>query len=163
MKVNISGKGVIPGVNSLAPKYGVDLDIVAIKRILNYRQFKVFSSETGLIITKQNIDQLFTTKKVDIIPVTTEKPVDEIKETPKKIEIVETPIKEETYVEPELIIEETNKAEEVIESVDENIIESTDIVDAEEVSEPSEVVDEVVEDKPERKEFNYYKKKKRNH
>ena len=71
MKVNISGKGVIPGVNSLAPKYGVDLDIVAIKRILNYRQFKVFSSETGLIITKQNIDQLFATKKVDIIPTIT--------------------------------------------------------------------------------------------
>lgn len=153
MKVNISGKGVIPGVNSLAPKYGVDLDIVAIKRILNYRQFKVFSSETGLIITKQNIDQLFATKKVDIIPTITKKPVDEIKETPKKIEIVETPIKEETYVEPELIMKEADKAEKVIESVDENPTESTDVVET----------SEVVEDKPERKEFNYYKKKKRNH
>ena len=36
----------------------------------------------GLIfITKQNIDQLFATKKVDIIPTITEKPVNEIKET----------------------------------------------------------------------------------
>lgn len=63
MKVNITGRGFIPGLNSIAPAYNVDIDITAVKRILNFKQFRVFDSETGIIITKKNVDAFKAERK----------------------------------------------------------------------------------------------------
>lgn len=59
MKVNIKGKGVIPGVNCLAPVYNRDLSEPQIRRILNYRQFAVYNANTTELITKTNIARMF--------------------------------------------------------------------------------------------------------
>jgi hypothetical protein len=58
MKVNISGKGVIPGLNTLAPVYNVDLDKQQILRLLNFRNFRVYGVGTGLL-TPTNVDAAF--------------------------------------------------------------------------------------------------------
>ena len=58
MKVNISGKGVIPGLNTLAPVYNVDLDKQQILRLLNFRNFRVYGVGTGLL-TMANVDAAF--------------------------------------------------------------------------------------------------------
>lgn len=58
MKVNISGKGVIPGLNTLAPVYNVDLDKQQILRLLNFRNFRVYGVGTGLL-TPANVDAAF--------------------------------------------------------------------------------------------------------
>lgn len=59
MRVNIIGKGPIPGINALAPVYNQDLDKNQIKRILNYQEFKVYGANGIGLITKRSIDRIF--------------------------------------------------------------------------------------------------------
>lgn len=62
MKVNISGRGRIPGVGTLAPVYGFDATKEMVARIINYKQFHVYEAATGTYITKSNIDTVFAPK-----------------------------------------------------------------------------------------------------
>ena len=57
MKINVFGKGKVPGLNGLAPLYNKDADTNLIKRILAYRVFRVFDAETNLQITTKNIEE----------------------------------------------------------------------------------------------------------
>ena len=59
MKVNISGVGLIPNLGLLAPVYGKDLSKETIMLILKRSQFKVYNAQTGIQITKINIDEVF--------------------------------------------------------------------------------------------------------
>ena len=103
MKVNVNGRGVIPGVGVLAPQRGIDLTQQQVRRILNYRQFTVSVAETGKLITKTNIATVFdtdpiekfkkeyeekTTKVAPAVKVVVEKPVEEKKEEVVKEEYV---------------------------------------------------------------------------
>lgn len=55
MKINVTGRGRVPGINALAPVYNREADIPLIKRILAYRVFRVFDCESGLQITTKNV------------------------------------------------------------------------------------------------------------
>ena len=82
MKVNITGKGFIPGINSIAPVYNRELDESQVRRLLNFNNLRVFDSITGKLITKKSISTIVNEsgaeKKPDV-PVT---PV--VEETEKK-------------------------------------------------------------------------------
>ena len=100
MKVNITGKGVIPGINVLAPVYNKDLDKSQIMRILNFREFRVFGVGVGLI-TRTNIDAAFDAS-VDNVKKDAEakKTATDKKATKKTKKAVETkPVVEEPKVE----------------------------------------------------------------
>ena len=168
MKVNISGRGIIPGLNRLAPVRNVDLPQKDILRLLNYRQFKLYSSETGLLITKTNVTDLFKPVVKKVVPVTVEPviestPVVEVKtETIPEVEnqtigISMEPIEETNEIKPQfLAVTEIPTIDEVVESepIEEEIVTQTEDQITEEIVAP---VEDVVEKKSERP---YYSKKK---
>ena len=110
MKVNISGRGVIPVINTLAPVRGVEMSERDVARLVNYRQFRVYASDSGLLITHDNIKEIFA-KKIEkpqkkVEPVVEKKPTPVVETKPVVIEIVEKPFNEEE-IKP--LIEETPK------------------------------------------------------
>ena len=171
MKVNISGRGLIPGVNRLAPVRNVELSQKDILRLLNYRQFSLYVSETGLFITKSNIDNLFKpvikprTVSVNEKPIQI-KPMEEIKETKKEekpqfltiTEIPTTNTTENKVIEP-VIENETIIKEEIATEVENQITEETKLV--EEVVEKTTEETKSVEEIPSRQYYNNRRKNKK--
>lgn len=106
MKINIAGKGMIPGMGVLPPVYNVEKSESDIRRLLNFRNIRVYNSDNGLLINKKNVDSFFKVSedKTETV-VTTEENV--IVETP---EIVTQPIENviETIEEPEAINDDIN-------------------------------------------------------
>lgn len=176
MKVNISGRGRVPGIGTLAPVRGYDASKEFVLRLLNYKQFKVFDAASGGLITKTNVDKLFAPKVETPVVEAAKKPA--TKKTAKKEEVVETPkseptISEPVEVAPEVTVEEVApsfikdveavsdqlptaeelEAPAVVEEV-ETPVELTEEVDAPAVDEPVEEVS-TDEEKPA-----YYNKKK---
>jgi len=97
MKVNITGKGLIPGINQLAPVYNQELEKPLIRRILNYSNLRVYGANGIGLITKRNIDAVFD---ADIRPT----PVLE-----KPTEIPATKTEEHETEAPEVIAQETRQ------------------------------------------------------
>lgn len=96
MKINVTGRGRVPGLGGLAPLYDREADISLIKRILAYRVFYVYDASTGLQITSKNVDEYANVDDIDAPPVV-------IKKNPiiaKQEQVVDTtPVKpQETYV-----------------------------------------------------------------
>jgi hypothetical protein len=181
MKVNIDGKGRIPGVDRVAPVYNIDLSRDQISRLLNFKNFRVFGVGTGLI-TRGNLDAAFEASLAETKKVAEEvKPVVEVKkEEPKKApkakkkeEVKPVPVVDEPKVEEPILVsvdlaqnedvavEETVEvAAPVVEEVTEEVAEDLDDP-ADEVEEVSEVVEETSEEVvPEEKEFRPRNKKK---
>ena len=83
MKVNIKGRGIVPRVGTLAPVYNRDLPKNDIEFLLNFNQFKVYETKTGLLITKDTVDEMFANsqkpveKKPEHVKTVIEKPVAE--------------------------------------------------------------------------------------
>lgn len=69
MKVNISGRGIIPGLNTIAPAYNKDLSKNQILRILGSNNLRVFKADDACLITKKNIDEIFRTNATIKTPV----------------------------------------------------------------------------------------------
>ena len=46
MKVNITGRGIIPGLGVIPPIYNKEMSIPAISRLLNFPNFSVFDATT---------------------------------------------------------------------------------------------------------------------
>ncbi len=169
MKVNIVGKGPIPGINALAPVYNKDLDKSQIKRILNYQNFRVYGADGIGLITKRNVDAVFNVDTKTAAPTTsTPNTTTKQKVEPKVVEApVFTPKPEVVaVVEPDPVVEEPTTVETTIEEtvdvVPETVVEETTTDDV--VSD--EVVDEVVEEPSttdEKPQYNNKKKKKKNH
>lgn len=67
MKVNITGRGVIPGLATIPPVYGKDLSEAEITRILNFPNLRVYAASSGAIITKNNVKNFFHLSVEDII------------------------------------------------------------------------------------------------
>ena len=114
MKVNILGKGVIPGIGALAPQYNVDLNEAQVKRLLNYQQFRIGDVKTGLLITKSNVDAFFQepiiTELPEVKPIKVPKNVEPEKEVKKETKPVvkeEKPVVETAPELPAVTIEET--------------------------------------------------------
>ena len=84
MRVNIKGRGIVPRVGKLAPVYNQDLQKNDIEFLLNFNQFKVYETKTGLLITKGTVDEMYAKSQKPV-----EKPV-EVKPEPKPV--VEKPV-----------------------------------------------------------------------
>ena len=135
MKINVTGRGRVPGINALAPVYNREADIPLIKRILAYRVFRVFDCESGLQITTKNLCE-FDHKDPIPTPVVTkiETPVVETKTivpepvvydtTPEPTE-EETPMVEEVSND-EVIVDQSVTDDDIVVAVsDEVVVEST--------------------------------------
>lgn len=57
MKVNISGKGVIPFVNKVAPQYNIEVSETIIKKLLKYPKFGIYASEGFGKITEATFEK----------------------------------------------------------------------------------------------------------
>lgn len=162
MQVNITGKGMIPGLKVLAPVYNRELDKMGVMRLINFNKFRIFESATGKQITRKNIDEVFK-KPVAIVsePVVEEAPVVEAATTELVVEEVSpeaTPLPE---IEPvEESVEFPTENGDFVDSIIEETIESPIEVDVtEEIVTEEPVTEEVVvEETP----VNTYNKKKRN-
>lgn len=99
MKVNILGKGLIPGVKRLAPVRGVELSEKEILKLLTFRYFKLYDAETGVNITNTNVSSFFkpVEKHVEEKPIVVEEKVEEkvVEPVVEKIEVIEEPFTEE--------------------------------------------------------------------
>ena len=121
MKVNITGKGIIPGIGTLAPKYHIEMDKAAIKRILDfphYHQLVITDADTNLVITSRNLDTFFGKKLITELP--NVKPTQTPKQQPVVVHeqpIVETkPIVKEVLpeiTEPDMVVEVTSTSEKI--------------------------------------------------
>ena len=102
MKVNISGRGVVPGMGVLAPVYGVEMSKDSILRFLNFQNFKLFEASSGALITRSNLEEFFKPKPAKPAKkTTTRKTVAKKKEEPKKV--VEEPKQEPVEEKPVLV------------------------------------------------------------
>lgn len=61
MKVNITGKGIIPGINTIPPAYNIELEETQIRRLLNFNNIRVYEATSGCLITKKNIKTVLAT------------------------------------------------------------------------------------------------------
>lgn len=152
MKVNIHGKGCIPGIGSLAPTYGVEMSYQQIQRLLNFPAFRVFTANgNAQIITKKNIDE--------VVLGNTAEPVKEVAPVQVEAAPVEEVVPEEAVDVEELI---TAAEEEVVEEVvDEPTpleVETVDPVDEGEQINDDETVAPVKESSEQ-----YYSKKNKKH
>ena len=81
MKVNINGRGIIPGVGTIPPVYNREMSENEILRLLNFQQFKVYSAASGILITKNNIKEMMNVDKEDTkkVVAAVKKPTEEAK------------------------------------------------------------------------------------
>lgn len=140
MKVNIDGKGRIPGVDRVAPVYNIDLSRDQISRLLNFKNFRVFGVGTGLI-TRGNLDAAFEASLAETKKVAEEaKPVVEVKkEEPKK-----APKAKKEEVKPAPVVEEPKVEEPILVSVD--LAQKEDVAVEETVELSAPVVEEATVD-----------------
>lgn len=151
MKVNITGRGIIPGLGVIPPIYNKEMSIPAISRLLNFPNFSVFDATTGIRFTKKNIKNVAmntqspyagvdvdspktpnkqtrvtpAVEKAPEPPVIEEEPTDEAEEVTAVSEPEETPVVEETTE----VTSDTEIVEETVDTTDE--VEETETVDEE--------------------------------
>jgi hypothetical protein len=152
MKVNIHGKGCIPGIGSLAPTYGVEMSYQQIQRLLNFPAFRVFTANgNAQIITKKNIDE--------VVLGNTAEPVKEVAPVQVEAAPVEEVVPEEAVDVEELITAaEEEAAEEVVDEPTPLEVETVDPVDEGEQINDDETVAPVKESSEQ-----YYSKKNKKH
>ena len=153
MKVNISGRGVIPGVGKVAPIYSYEMADNEIRRMLNFPAFRVYDSVSSKLITKKNVNDIIAShaivneavvevKNAPVAPKETviEAPVNK----PEKIEVIPEPVVFDE-ISNEEVVEESPVVEDVVEAVTDEVID-----------EDTDEVETASEDKPQ---YNYNKKK----
>ena len=59
MKINVTGRGVIPGIGALAPQINREVDIETLRKIITCRRFVVYDTESGIKITTGNFKNFF--------------------------------------------------------------------------------------------------------
>ena len=168
MKVNITGRGIIPGLGVIPPIYNKEMSIPAISRLLNFPNFSVFDATTGIRFTKKNIKNVAMNAQspytgVDVDPPKT--PNKQTKVTPAVEKAPESPAIEEAPT------DESEEVTDVSEPGETHVVEETpDVVPDEEVTE--EVVDtadeveetETVDEEPSQQQssntYNNYNRKK---
>lgn len=169
MKVNILGKGLIPGVKRLAPVRGVDLSEKEILKLLTFRYFKLYDAETGVNITNANVSSFFkpVEKHVEEKPIVVEEKVEEkieekvVEPVVEKIEVVEEPFTEKEIADE--IQKETAPTFLTVTEIPSVEEEIADVVDAETESESTDADTEDVKETTTENTVSrpYYNKKKR--
>lgn len=156
MKVNISGKGVIPFVNKVAPQYNIEVSETIIKKLLKYPKFGIYASEGFGKITEATFEKptpiaqavaeatpIVEKKKPSRKPKKTadikkeEVPVEEVPKVEEtKPEVVPYLTEPEEIVEVETPVEFTEEVEgEAIEEDLEEVSEGEDVASEEESTE----------------------------
>lgn len=132
MKINVFGKGKVPGLNGLAPLYNKEASLDLVRRILAFRVFRVFDASTGLQITTKNVDEYIKAeeeeKALQQAPKINIPKLEKVKVKP--IQKAEIKVEQKPFI-PLVVDEKTPEVEEVIEEVVE--------------SEPEEIIDDVIE------------------
>lgn len=59
MKIDIFGHGYVPGLNTMAPLMGYEADEAFVRRMTNFSGWRIYESETGRYICKENVDSFF--------------------------------------------------------------------------------------------------------
>lgn len=59
MKINVTGRGVIPGIGALAPQINREVDLETLRKIITCRRFVVYDTESGIKITTGNFKNFF--------------------------------------------------------------------------------------------------------
>ena len=162
MKVNISGRGIIPIVRKVAPAYNVNIDKLTCYKILGSNNLTVFRSSDGVRITRANLDTMFVEKMISDEPVVetpaaTPKPVKKtIKKAEKKEVVKEEPVDPVEEAPVEAVVEETvaEVAEEALPEITEENID--EVKEAEPTVVETEATEEIEEEKPQ-----YTSKKKK--
>jgi len=148
MKVNVVGRGIIPGLNQVPPVYGVDMAENSIRGLIQYAQFKVYDARTGGLITKRSCDAVFA--KAAELEAAAIVGVDQIIASAQAAGI-------ETAVEPEApVVEES--VEETVEETTETVEEPAEEASVEEATTPAEEKP-VMSDGEERRKNSYKKGK----
>ena len=168
MKVNIIGKfsgQYLNGVGIL-PQRGIELTEAEVRRLLNFRDIRVFDATSGGLLTKASFD----TKKKSATPAKADIPSEPVAppvfEKPALTPYITEPVKE-TYETPEVKIDEPSPVLETPDTPIETPEDAAYVVGvdlAEKESAPEEPVETVEEEKP-RQNFNnggYNKKNKKN-
>ena len=127
MRVDIVGRGIIPGLGSNAPVYDKDMSELEIKRVLKFASLKVYLTGTSVAVIRRNLHELIM---LDNSPkkTSTAAPVKKTAKTATPVEAttyvqetaeatVETT--EETTIPEEMPEEEITTAETTVEEVEE--------------------------------------------
>ena len=168
MKVNITGRGIIPGLGVIPPIYNKEMSIPAISRLLNFPNFSVFDAATGIRFTKKNIKNVAMNTQspytgVDVDPPKTlnkqTRVTPVVEKAPEPPVIEEAPVVESEEVTVVSEPEETPVIEETTDVVsDEEVTEET--VDTTDEVEEAETVDEEPSQQQSSNTYNNYNRKK---
>lgn len=121
MKVDILGRGPIPGLNSIAPSYNADLSLPELEKIVKIGALRPVVAGTNIAIHRRNLNEIFkvySSTTEDTPAVKTEAPKKAAKKKEAEpIQQVETPVTEKE-LEPvvETPVEEPKEAVEVNEN-----------------------------------------------
>lgn len=127
MRVDIVGRGIIPGLGSNAPVYDKDMSELEIERVLKFASLKVYLAGTSVAVIRRNLHELImldnSPKKTSInAPVKkTAKTVTPVEATTYVQETAEATVEttEETTIPDEMPEEEITTAETTVEEVEE--------------------------------------------
>ena len=157
MKINVAGRGVVPGIGTLAPIYNHEMDEAGVRRLMNFPTFRVYDSKSGILITRRNIDSVIESHK----KVTVDTPVKINHQTIDTMAIETPTVPDEPtvseYIPPVLDLD----SEEVMESND-TVVEE-EAVDEETAAVNAEEDDADDEDRPKYAQYNKKNKKKNRH
>ena len=128
MRVDIVGRGIIPGLGSNAPVYDKDMSELEIERVLKFASLKVYLAGTSVAVIRRNLHELIM---LDNSPKKTSTAAP-VKKTAKTV----TPVEAATYV------HET--AEATVETTEETTI--PDEMPEEEITTAETTVEEVEEE-----------------
>ena len=90
MRVDILGRGIIPGLGSNAPVYDKDMSELEIERVLKFASLKVYLAGTSVAVIRRNLHELIM---LDNSPKKTSTAAP-VKKTTKTV----TPVEATTYV-----------------------------------------------------------------
>lgn len=145
MRVDIVGRGIIPGLGSNAPVYDKDMSELEIERVLKFASLKVYLAGTSVAVIRRNLHELIM---LDNSPKKTSTAAP-VKKTAKTV----TPVEATTYV------QET--AEATVETTEETTIPDEMPVPEEEITTAETTVEEVEETTPVQQQSKSSKKKNR--
>lgn len=143
MRVDIVGRGIIPGLGSNAPVYDKDMSELEIERVLKFASLKVYLAGTSVAVIRRNLHELIM---LDNSPKKTSTNAS-VKKTAKTV----TPVEATTYVQ--------KTAEATVETTEETTI--PDEMPEEEITTAETTVEEVEETTPAQQQSKSSKKKNR--
>lgn len=130
MRVDIVGRGIIPGLGSNAPVYNKDMSELEIERVLKFASLKVYLAGTSVAVIRRNLHELII---LDNSPKKASKDTP-AKKTAKAATVTETAadVQEAPEATVEAAEEETIQEETTVTSADETTsVEETETTAAE--------------------------------